>query len=63
MQVRWPIQSMAINCFLYVSGVQISFRRFYQKLGIYCERKEPYVLDEVFSILLFFLRLARILIQ
>ena len=35
----------------------------YQKLGIYCERTEPYVLFEVLSIALFFLRLARILIQ
>ena len=36
---------------------------FYQKLGIYCERTEPYVLFEVLTIVLFFLRLARILIQ
>ena len=36
---------------------------FYQEFGIYCERTEPYVLFEVLSIVLFFLRLARILIQ
>ena len=52
-----------IDKLLNVSDVQIGFRLFYQKLGIYCERTEPYVLFEVLSIVLFFLRLARILIQ
>ena len=33
------------------------------KLGIYCERMEPHVLFEALSIILFFLHLARILIQ
>ena len=46
-----------------VSGVQISFRRFYQKSGIYCERTEHYVLFEVFPMVLFLLRLAQILIR
>ena len=39
----------------YLSGVQISFRLFYQKLIIYCERTGPYVLFAVLSIVFFFL--------
>ena len=57
------MRSVGLNLKKMLSGVQISFGCFYQKLGIYCERMEPYVLFEVLSIVLFLLRLTRILIQ
>ena len=43
-------KTATFDCYMLISGVLISFRHFYKKLGIYCERTEPYVTFEVLSI-------------